>query len=216
MRHIRPFQLFTALKDSPAERIASVKIPARRDLWLIETFALITAMRLIGAKRIFEFGTFFGSTTLNLALNSPDDAEIFTFDLPRDEALAAVRTEPDTRVASERLAYGSQDFEGMPCASKIRQLTGNSREFDFSRFHNSIDLVFIDGGHDYETVKSDTWNALRMVKQGSPACIFWHDYRNPECPDNTAFLDELSREYDLTHIEETMLVFWFTPCDIRI
>lgn len=214
MRTIRPYQFFTALKAAPAQRLAIVKIPVRRDLLTLETSILLTAMRLVSAERIFEFGTFFGSTTLNIALNTPDDAEIFTLDLPREHALAAVANGPDMRIATERLEYGAPDFEGMPCSRKIRQLTGNSRSFDFSPFTDSMDLVFIDGGHDRETVESDTRNAMKMVRQQSPACILWHDYRNPEYAENTDFLDGLSLKYDLTHIEETMLVFWFNPCGI--
>lgn len=209
MRHIRPYQIFTLLDTVPGERIAHIKIPNRRDLWLLETFILITAVRLVKAKRIFEFGTFFGSTTLNLALNSPANAEIFTFDLPKAEALAATRNQPDFRVAGERLNHPEPDFAGFQEAGKIRPVLGNSRDFDFSPFNNSMDMVFIDGGHDYETVKSDTSNALAMLKAEGPGCIFWHDYQNVECEENTKFLTELEHDLNLFHVEETMLCGWF-------
>jgi len=207
MKSIRPHEFFRALKQEPASRIAHIKLPLHRDLWTLETALLITAIRLVDARRIFEFGTFFGSTTLNLALNSPEDAEVFTLDLPPERALASVASGNDTSVATERLERAKLDFEGLECSSKIRQLIGNSREFDFSPFTQSIDLVFIDGGHDRETVKSDTKNAFRMVRRSAPAFIFWHDYRNPAHPENTSFLDELSRDRELTHIEDTLLVF---------
>jgi predicted O-methyltransferase YrrM len=54
---------------------------------LLETFTLFTAARIVAARRVFEIGTFFGATTLNLALNIPDDGKIFTLDL---DARAAV------------------------------------------------------------------------------------------------------------------------------
>src|SRR5947209_165101 len=39
-------------------------------------------------RRIFEFGTYDGTTTLIMARNAPE-AEIFTLDLPQDDATAA-------------------------------------------------------------------------------------------------------------------------------
>jgi len=209
MKHVRPYQIFTLLDAAPSERLAHIKIPNRRDLWLLESFLLVTAIRLVNARRIFEFGTFFGSTTLNLALNSPADAEIFTFDLPKADALAATRNQPDFRVAGERLGHSQPDFVGFKEAEKIRTLLGNSRHFDFSEFRNSIDMVFIDGGHDYETVKSDTANAMAMLRADAPGCIFWHDYQNVECEENTKFLNELEKDLSLFHVQETMLCGWF-------
>jgi hypothetical protein len=217
MRHIRPYQIFTLLDAGPSERLAHVKIPNRRDLWLLETFILVTALRLVNAMRIFEFGTYFGSTTLNLALNSPASAEVFTFDLPKADALAATKNRPDFRVAGERLDHPQPDFTGFKEAEKIKTLLGNSRNFDFSPFGNSMDMVFIDGGHDYETVKSDTSNALTMLKTDAPGCIFWHDYQNVECEENTNFLNDLQTDLSLFHVQETMLCGWFNdPSGIKV
>lgn len=36
---------------------------------------------MVNAKRVFEFGTFCGSNTYNVALNLPEDGEVFTLDL---------------------------------------------------------------------------------------------------------------------------------------
>src|SRR6185503_17662195 len=46
---------------------------------------LITICRLVRQQQpmtLFEFGTFDGRTTLNLAANAPSDARVFTLDLP--------------------------------------------------------------------------------------------------------------------------------------
>ncbi len=59
--------------------------------------------------------------------------------------------------------------------AKIGTLIGNSVTFDFSAWKRSIDFLFIDGGHDFLTVKADTENALNMVVLEKPACIMWHD-----------------------------------------
>jgi hypothetical protein len=209
MKHVRPYVIFNLLDSVPADRIATVKIPYRRDLKLLETFLLITALRLVNAKRIFEFGTFFGSTTLNLALNSPDDAKIFTLDVSKEEATQLEQDAPDEPLTKEHLARLSMEFDDTSVAPKITRLTGNSRTFDFSSWKNAVDLVFVDGGHGLRTVESDTENAFRMARTDYPACIFWHDYRNPDCSGNTYFLDELSKERELFHAEDTMLCGWF-------
>jgi hypothetical protein len=94
-------------------------------------------------------------------------------------------------------------------AGKISTLIGNSITFDFSAWKRSIDFLFIDGGHDFLTVKADTENALKMVALEKPACIMWHDYRSWEYPALTCYLDELSKEREIFHIEDTTLCAWF-------
>lgn len=205
LKHIRPYQLFTLLDRPAPERVANVKIPNRKDLALLETFLLITALRLVNARRVFEFGTYFGSTTLNLALNSSPDSEIFTLDLEDSDLIRVCQLSADAVLTQEHLAREMLDFEQSNIANKIVCLKGNSHFFDFSPFKNSIDLIFIDGGHDYETVASDTRNAFKMLRMDTHAAIFWHDYGHPQYLDNTRFLDELSAQYDVFHVEDTML-----------
>ena len=48
---------------------------------------------------------------------------------------------------------------------KIKILTANSLQFDFSPWKESINLAFIDGGHDVDTASSDTQNALMMLSR---------------------------------------------------
>src|ERR1019366_10711613 len=84
MHHIRPYQIFAIVDSPPAERIVSMQIPPRRavgSLTLLETCVLLSASRIVKATRIFEFGTFLGSTTLNLASNIPPDGRVWTLDL---------------------------------------------------------------------------------------------------------------------------------------
>lgn len=152
MHHIRPFKLFTLIEAPPSERIVSVKLPQRRDLKLLETFLLIAASRVVNALRLFEFGTFLGSTTLNLALNTSSNAEILTFDLDQECAKDAHQHPADVTITQTHLASESSlDFLATPVSSKIKALTGNSVTFDFSRWKKSVDLIFIDGGHDLVT-----------------------------------------------------------------
>lgn len=39
------------------------------------------------------------------------------------------------------------------------------------------------------------------------SCIAWHDYGNPNYPDNTNYLNNLSEELSIFHVEETMVCF---------
>lgn len=59
MHSFRPYILFTLLDPSDSDRTGRVTIPARRaagSLMLLETFALITADRIVAARRFFESG----------------------------------------------------------------------------------------------------------------------------------------------------------------
>lgn len=213
MHHIRPYKVFTLVQADRTDPIVRIPIPARRgtgSISLLETFLAIAASKVVGATRIFEFGTFMGGTTLNLALNTPEDARIFTLDLGASHAQAAEQHPADTPLTRTHLeAENALDFSENPVRSKITTLKGDSTKFDFGPWADSIDLVFIDGGHDVVTAKSDTESALRMARKDRPACILWHDYHNWEYAGLTQYLDDLSQEIGIFHIQDTMLCVWF-------
>lgn len=217
MKTIRPYQLFTVLDAPPSGRTAHVQIPARRGaggVSLLEMFLIIAATRVVAARRIFEFGTFLGSTTLNLALNTPDDASIVTLDLDEAHTENIQQDVADAPLTVLHLASSTKlDFMDSNVAGKIRTLTGNSVSYDFSEYEGTMDFVFIDGGHDHSTVKSDTSNAFTMARRDAPSCIMWHDYGNREYPDLTTYLDEIAHERSLFHIGDTMLCAWFGDSD---
>jgi predicted O-methyltransferase YrrM len=128
-------------------------------------------------KKIFKIGTFEGRTTLNMALNAPD-AQVFTLDLPSSELS---NTKMEVEAGEVRYIDKEQSgvrFLGKPAQKQIQQLYGDSATFDFTPYHNAIDLMFIDGSHAYDYVLSDTERALKMVKKGG--VILWHDYTNWE------------------------------------
>jgi len=219
MYQIRPYQFFSLIDAAPAERIASVPLPHRRQLGgltLLETFLIIAAARVVRAERVFEFGTFLGSTTFVLALNTAWNAKILTLDLDQRELDHAVQHPADAALTQLHMASESLDFLGTSVSQKIETLSGNSKTFDFAPWERSIDLVFIDGGHDLDTVKSDTENGFEMVSRDKPSCILWHDYRNPECSDLTQYLERLSDRLKMFHIGDTMLCAWFNDPSAHI
>lgn len=64
---------------------------------------------------------------------------------------------------------------------RLCQIYCDSRAWDCSNYPGGFfDSALIDGGHTADVVRSDTLNALRLVRRGG--LILWHDY----CPDATA------------------------------
>jgi hypothetical protein len=122
-------------------------------------------------RRIFEIGTFDGRTTLTMAANAPK-ADIFTLDLPPDHANALPLAPNDRRYIDKPESGGR--FKGTPYAQRITQLFGDSATFDYRPFDHSVDVVFVDGSHAYDYVRSDSEAALRMATPGG--LILWHDY----------------------------------------
>jgi methyltransferase family protein len=212
MHHIRPWKLFASLDAPMNDRMVTLPIPYRRGLGgisLLESFVLVACARLVDAHRFFEFGTFLGRTTLNLAMNSPEDAEIYSLDLDHSAVRLITQDPADTEVTEIHLQAPKFDFTGMSEEKKIALLTGNSRTFDFAPWTERIDLIFVDGGHDLATLTDDTANSLRLASQTRPSCILWHDYGNKDYEPLKEFLDELSDKIDIFHVEDTMLCAHF-------
>jgi predicted O-methyltransferase YrrM len=59
----------------------------------------------------------------------------------------------------------------------VVHLQANSQTFDFASMNQKFDLIFIDGDHHYESVKNDTKNAFKLLKDEN-SVIVWHDYGN--------------------------------------
>jgi predicted O-methyltransferase YrrM len=153
---------------------------------------LLTIARLVsaaGAKRIFEFGTFDGRTTLNMAMNAGDGAAVFTLDLPASAtASTSAPLHPHETQYAIKETSGAR-YRGTPAASRITQLFGDSATFDHSEFAESMDVVFVDGSHAYKYVVNDSLRALAMTKGGGT--ILWHDYGRWD--DVTKALNDLRR-----------------------
>lgn len=65
---------------------------------------------------------------------------------------------------SDRLAYDK----------KIIHYYGDSKDFDFSKHADTVDLYFIDGDHSYDGVYSDTKNIFSNKRED--AIVIWHDF----------------------------------------
>lgn len=124
---------------------------------------------------VFEFGTFDGRTTLNMAANTPDDTIVYTLDLPKDFINStALRIEALDRRYIDKNTSGAR-YAGTSWEAKVRQLYGDSATFDFSEFVGRVDFVVVDASHSYQYVLSDSRNAIKMLRDGR-GVILWHDY----------------------------------------
>jgi hypothetical protein len=213
MLHVRPQKVFSLLDEPPSERVVSFPIPFQQGTGgctALESLLLISAIRTVEAKRIFEFGTFFGRATLAMALNMREDGEVFTLSLRDGEVGAVFQTEPNLICARRRVESAlPMDYDQHAAREKIKPLKGDSRKMDFRPFYRKMDLVFVDGGHEIVTLISDTDNACLMANTGRPSCIFWHDYGFVQTPGVKAYLDELDKP-GIAHIEDTSLCVWFS------
>ena len=173
----------------------------------IELFCLGAIVRASGARCIFEIGTFDGTTTLQLALNSPEDAVVWTLDLPA-ENLDRTRYSvlPQERAYIMKPASGAR-LQGTPAAAKVRQLFGDSATFSFAPYLGRMDLVVVDGSHALDYVHSDSANALALARPGG--WIVWHDYG--VWPEVTAGLHEFAPRLPLVRLEGTSLVVGRVP-----
>ena len=59
--------------------------------------------------------------------------------------------------------------------SNVTSYDADSTTFDYSPFAGRCDLVFVDGGHGYAAVRSDTRNAFRLLRD-ERSVVVWHDY----------------------------------------
>jgi len=177
---------------------------------LVELMTLVKLAQFRKAERLFEFGTFDGRTTLNLAGNLPE-AEVYTLDLPKQLLNSTQLSLPveDVKYADKE-ASGAR-YQGTAPAARIIQLYGDSATFDFAPFYGTLDFIFVDAAHMYEYVLNDSRHALKLLRPGG-GIIAWHDYGRG--PGVTQALNELSQTQpefkSLTHLQDTTLAVLVT------
>lgn len=163
---------------------------------------LIVRTFLSAGDNFLEIGTFNGNTILNVSLNVPEESKCYTLDLPPD---TAAPTSPfltgDLRFiqSSERLALRHTETDN------VEQIYSDSADFDFSSIKFSG--AFIDGGHQYHIVKSDTENVLGCIQR--PGFILWHDYYGYNQVSDA--IHEFAASYDIVNIAGTYLCFARIP-----
>ncbi|MCX7778121.1 MAG: class I SAM-dependent methyltransferase, partial [Armatimonadetes bacterium] len=168
-----------------------------------ELIIICAIVRALNPKLIVEIGTCEGRTTINMALHSPEDAQLITLDLPPDSPPQGQKGAIEGGLDYRQMGIPKPGllFENHPLKRKIKLVLADSTKFDWTPYEGLVDLVFVDGAHDYESVAKDSENALSITKEGS--VILWHDYGVVEGV--TAALNKLSERYPIKHIDGTSI-----------
>lgn len=199
---VGPEQLFPGLFR---QEVSLVNLGARPSgTTFLETYILVSLVKLLCARTIFEFGTSEGRTTLQFSLNAPENATVYSLDLPEDNSKTRFpRSDPNefgTRKLPIGGLYGQQVKSG-----KIRQLLEDSATMDFTPFRGQVDFVFIDGDHGMSYVKSDSENAFSMLSPNG--VVLWHDYGG-RWPDVARHVQNLAAHKKLYHLAGTTLAVY--------
>jgi predicted O-methyltransferase YrrM len=167
----------------------------------MECMALAALIHRAQAKRVFEFGTYKGVSTTQLALNVGEDGMVFTLDLPEDHPAYSlpIPKESEREIANET---GKGILIPADLRSRVTFLRHDSATFDESPYHGSMDFVFVDGAHSYEYVKSDSLKGWKMLREGG--ILAWHDFV-PSHPDVVRFVRECG--WYPQHVTDTTLAF---------
>lgn len=110
----------------------------------------------------FEIGTWRGES---VAAVSPRAATCHTLCLS-DKEMRQLGMHPRT---IEAHGIFSKKLEN------VTMLRGDSRTFDFAKLGRKFDLIFIDGDHHYDFVKSDTEKLFTNLVHDN-SIVIWHDY----------------------------------------
>lgn len=123
---------------------------------------LKSAARKFEDCKYFEIGTWRGESVCNVA----DVAkECYTLNLAPAQILDLTKNQK----------YADAHFFFSKDLPNVTQLLGDSKTFDYAGLNKKFDVIFIDGNHHYDFVKSDTEKVFQnLVHEDS--IVVWHDY----------------------------------------
>jgi predicted O-methyltransferase YrrM len=161
-------------------------------------------------RRILEMGTYNGMTTLQMALNAPQECVTYTIDLAHEQAASMKQGAIDEMIAKKFKDIFNTRTGGYfeeRADLKITQLLGDTATFDYDKLGGSFDLVFVDAAHDYDNKKRDCENAFRLLSERG--AILWHNYADICNPDVTRCLSEYAKTKKIFHLRNTSLAVFF-------
>lgn len=186
---------------------------------LLEAAILVSLLKVMEPRKVFEFGTFLGYSSSLLLRNTGPGCEVHTIDLGEQvEAYEAAKAYSDEELHAddkknddylrytqgEKGTYYLSDLTPAERA-RVKLLHGDSTQLDVAGlgYAGTFDFVFIDGGHDTATIASDTRKALEML--GGDGVIAWHDFNSTIHSDVTDFVRGFSADHAVLHVQSTML-----------
>jgi hypothetical protein len=173
---------------------------------IYEAFALMSIMVAEQPRAVLEIGTYMGSTSRLLAENL-ERAVIHTIDLPtgysRENDDNGDLPKDDFHLIARRKV--GREYQGKPCASRIRQHFGDTAVWDFREAGHPT-CFFIDGAHTYEYCRNDSEKCFALC--GGRGVFIWHDC---DClhPGVVRFLTEWRQQgRDIKRISGTAIAYW--------
>jgi len=147
---------------------------------------LFSILQSMDARLVVEIGTGWGHVAACMSKATHEDCKVLTVGVTSDLGGSGM---PDQKAqAPDRKgprAIG-QFIDHYGTGYKVTMVIADSRQFDFSPYKGA-DLVFIDGGHDRDTVLSDLQSAHAIVRKGG--YVVFHDFMKPSCGVDAAVAD---------------------------
>ena len=144
-------------------------VPILQNEW--EFGMLLDIFKNLNPRGILEIGSFFGGTLWYWIKNSYYPRTIVSIDLPITKADARYDKMCESRakwgkwVGKEmEFAYISGDSRNEQVISKVQKIFSGDKK---------VDWLFIDGGHDYDTVNADYVNYAPLVRKDG--LVIFHD-----------------------------------------
>ncbi len=166
--------------------------------WLEEDERAMLRRRAFG-KTCLEVGSFCGLSTSQIAATAESVLAVDTFD-----GRGTVHAGQDTEEAFWKTMHGTG------VAGKVKAIRGLSAEVLPKLKPQTFDFIFIDGSHDYESVKADVKAARPLLKPDG--VLAFHDV-NEKHPGVCQAVEEAQRFYGGHALEKcsTLLALQFQP-----
>jgi predicted O-methyltransferase YrrM len=132
---------------------------------------------------VLEFGCHDGATARCILKNCSGVMAYTGIDLP--EGQTTILPQQKTEVPAVAGEYCND--------GRFSVLLKNSLELTPADLGPIYDFIFIDGGHDYETVLHDSILALSIIRSGG--VIVWHDYNDSESIGVRKVVDDINDQY---------------------
>ena len=222
---IRPKKILSIVENNESSIVDfKLTLPSTEigSISVFEATMLVSLLKVINAKTVFEFGTYLGYTS-RLFLNN-SYAKVFTIDFgldyvsknTKDSDILINDIANDNYLSINQMNKGAYYLSDLNDKNKnrIELIFSDSTKYNFENLYNKIDFIFIDGGHTKEIINSDTKNAFRMLSDNG--IIVWHDFNSKIHSDVSEYLSVKSKEIKIYHIENTMLAFYINNKSIKL
>lgn len=221
---VKPRVILQRLEESPlANDLLLVPLPPSTlgSIPVFDAVVLACVIKLVRPKRVLEFGTFLGYSTRIILENSDDDCEIVSIDLPHgskqgdssldvtDMQLHSSAAINDDFLRQLQFRHGARYLDSLTASQqrRLNLIKADSRQVKPDSLVNEagacFDLIFIDGGHDAETIASDS--ALAFATASGKATVVWHDFGSTIHTDVTDFINKSARHLRILSVKGTLI-----------